>query len=201
MNPPRIGLTGGIGCGKSIVARIFQTLGIPVFNADAEAKQIYNSDTAKQFVVSEICFDAIDANTGEINRRRVAEEVFANPQKLQKLNAFVHPWVFAQFNTWAIQHANAPYLMMESAILFENNLDKHFDYLISVIAPYPIVLQRVLLRDATSEAEVKARIANQMSNEERVARSQFVITNDDLRAVMPQVLSIHRQLSAKDSIK
>lgn len=170
-----IGLTGGIGSGKTTIADYFKSIGIPVYIADEEAKKLYsNIDVIKKVVDlfgNEILTNCL------IDRQKLAKVVFNNITELHKLNHLIHPLVYNDFENWVKNHQNYPILIKESAILFETNSDKNCDYTISVTAPKELRISRVMQRDNCSRAAVLARIKTQLSDKERIAKSNFFITN------------------------
>ncbi len=188
----KIGLTGGIGSGKSTVARVFEVLGIPVFRADDVGKRILNEDPAARTAVTEAFGPAMYAG-GRVDREALAYVVFNDPAALQKLNGIVHPRVRERFRAWSAEQ-NAPYVVMEAAILAESGGAKAMDHLVVVNAPEDVRVQRVMLRDHAAEAEVKARMRSQTDDAHRNAIADSIILNDGLRMVIPQVLELHEQL-------
>ena len=186
-----IGVTGGIGSGKSIVCRIFQQLGIAVYEADIEAKNLYDKyPELKQAVKEQISADAIDKN-GNIDRAKLAEIIFSDEEKLIALNKLVHPLVRKDFRNWVGNHKGYSYLIKEAAILFESGADADCDEVISIVSPIELRMERLLKRDKKSKAEIENILKRQMSDEERIARSKYVIHNDEKQMVIPQVLKIH----------
>jgi dephospho-CoA kinase len=188
----RIGLTGGIGSGKSTVARVFAVLGVPLFDADRAGRQLLNDDPAARAAVIEAFGDALYAS-GSLDRRALAAIVFTDPEKLARLNAIVHPAVRVRFASWAAEQ-QAPYVMMESAILAETGGHHAFDRIVLVDAPEAVRLRRVMLRDAVGEEEVRARMARQGTDAQRAAIAHHIIRNDDTELVVPQVLRVHEAL-------
>ncbi len=188
----KVGLTGGIGSGKSTVARIFEVLGIPVFRADDEAKRILNEDPAARAAVSG-AFGPLMYVNGEVDRRALASVVFNDPVALQKLNGLVHPLVRARFRAWTLDR-KSPYVVMEAAILAESGGAQAMDHLVVVNAPEDVRIQRVMLRDNASEAEVKARMRSQTDDAHRNAVADTIIVNDGHRLVIPQVVQVHARL-------
>lgn len=190
----KIGLTGGIGSGKSTVAEVFQALNVPVFVSDEQARAIQNEDSG---VVSSIMalFGKDIYSGGKLDRAKLASIVFTDRKKLERLNAIVHPAVAKAFNDFAIKHSACPYVLKEAAIIFEHGLEKQLDAVITVIAPDEVRIRRVMERDRVSREDVQKRIANQLSQEEKAQRSDFVIVNDGKQLIVPQVLAIHEQLS------
>lgn len=187
----RIGITGGIGSGKSTLCKTIAELGIPVYNADERAKEVMAHD---QGVRSAVIRDFGEgAYTGNLpNRAVLAAAVFAAPDKLARLNAIVHPAVFADFETWAREQERqgAKAVAVESAILVESGMVKSVDKVIAVEAPEAVRIERVTRRDGMDEAAVKARIARQTGDAQRRAVADWVISTDDSRLILPQLLKI-----------
>ena len=189
----KIGITGGIGSGKTTVCKAFQVLGISVYNADLEAKKLLdNNPSVKENIVSAFGNDIL--NNNQIDRVKLSSIVFNNKEKLDALNKIVHPAVAIHFNDWLNQHANEKYILKEAAILFESNAYKAVDKTITVVAPMELRIQRCIARDNTSRTQVEQRIKNQMSDEEKIKLSHFVIHNDESQLLIPQVLEIHQHL-------
>ena len=197
MNTLQIGITGGIGSGKSVVCKIFQCLGVPTYDADSRAKYVMTTDTILiQQIQKE--FGNLSYNPeGVLNRKYLAEVAFSQPQQLEKLNRLVHPRVGVDYNTWVITHSASPYVIKESALLFESGSASGLDKIISVYAPEAVRIQRVLKRDThRTEQAIKGVIQNQINEEEKRDRADFVILNDDSKLVIPQVLQLHQQFNA-----
>lgn len=192
----KVGLTGGIGSGKSTVARVFETLQIPVYNSDIRAKWLQENDDKVIAAIKHLFGESIYTPTGQLNRVEIGKLVFNNKQLLEALNAIIHPAVAADFEAWYAQQS-APYCIKEAAILFESGANKGLDKTITVSAPQDIRLQRVIARDNTTSELVLKRMANQWDEARKIELSDFVIMNDDKTLVIPQVLLIHSQLTAK----
>ncbi|MXV52500.1 dephospho-CoA kinase [Pedobacter sp. HMF7647] len=185
----KIGITGGIGSGKTTVCKFFEILGIPVFYADTAAKQVMDSDLLlKSGLIDAFGKDVF--NHDGLNRKHLANIVFNDKGKLQLLNSLVHPAVFRSFDAW-VAGQNAPYVLKEAALLFESGSYKACDETILVKAPLELKLKRVIKRDSISAEEVKARMDRQMSDQEKAKLSGHLIINDELNLVIPQVLSLH----------
>lgn len=191
----RVGITGGIGSGKSLVCDVFRVFGVPVSNADDNARYLMEHDTTLIAGIKNLFGEAAYQND-TLNRAYLAQHVFSQPEKLAQLNALVHPAAIAFGNQW-FQRQTAPYAIKEAAIFFESNTHTEMDVMIGVWAPEALRMARVLKRNATTEAAVRARMAQQMPEEEKMRRCDFVITNDDKTAVLPQVLALHQQLLEK----
>lgn len=187
-----VGLTGGIGSGKTTVAKQFALLGIPVYIADEEAKKLMNrSKIIKRKLIELFGCDAyIDSH---LNKAFIAEIIFKDKEILQKMNAIVHPRVAKHFNKWLLKQ-QAPYVIKEAAILFENGSYKFFDYIITVIAPKELRMSRLIKRDNTTKKKIEAIMKNQWSDEQKVELSQFVIKNIDVENTKKQVVEVHNNL-------
>lgn len=170
-----IGLTGGIGSGKTTIANYFSTLGIPVYIADDEAKKLMESSKVKD-LIKEKFGESIFENT-ILNRAKLAEIVFADSEKLNQLNAIVHPAVQNHFKKWLLNHEASPFVIYEAAILFESGNYKNCDYIITVTAPLESRIQRVIGRDKTTREHVLKRINAQWNDEQRISKSDFIIDN------------------------
>jgi dephospho-CoA kinase len=187
-----IGLTGGIGSGKTTVAKIFEVLGIPVYYADEEAKRIMNEDeTIRSKLI--VLFGEETYINGKLNRSHIASIVFKDTKKLDQLNAIVHPVTIADSDRW-MQSQNTLYAIKEAALIFESGSYKKLDYVIGVSSPVDLRIQRVINRDKISKSEVERRIHNQMPEKEKMKRCHFVIVNDEAQLMMPQVLKVHNKL-------
>jgi dephospho-CoA kinase len=190
----KVGLTGNIGSGKSIISHIFNILGIPVYNADNESKKILDSPELIPQIISVFNKEVINSDN-TINKKKLAEIVFNDKLKLDKLNAIIHPLVMYDFETWCSKNNNHPYVINESAILVETNLYKQFDKLITVSAPEELRIARVMKRDNCNREKVLVRINNQLSEEEKIKVSDYIINNNEKDLVIPQVLRIHKALT------
>ncbi len=180
-----IGLTGGIGSGKTLVAHYIKSKGIPVYIADDEAKKIMESQAITQQVATAFGNEFVSDN--KIDREKLAELVFNNPEKLEKLNALIHPLVKQNFDIWLEKHQDFPFVIKEAAILFESGSYKYCDSVITITAPLEVRLQRVIERDKTDRESVLIRIKNQWSEEQKIAKSNFVIHNISVKDTKIQV--------------
>lgn len=196
----QVGITGGIGSGKTTVCHIFETLGIPVYYADDRAKWLmeYNPEV-KGEIVNLFGAQAYD-DSGKLQRKHIAEIAFHDPSVLSKLNAIVHPAVWRDGEEWNKNQAATPYTLKEAALLYESGGSEFLDFIIIVSAPEEIRVNRVVQRDQATKEEVLARIRRQMPEEEKISRADFIILNDGQKALIPQVLSIHRQLLEKAAL-
>lgn len=187
-----VGLTGGIGSGKTTVAKYFEELGVPVYIADSEAKALMNrSKVIRRKLIALFGNEAYLENT--LNRLFIAQQIFNDKKLLNAMNAIVHPKVASHFKRW-VNKQDSPYVISEAAILFENGSYKKYDYIITVTAPEDIRLQRVIKRDNSNKQKVEAIMANQWSDEEKIKRSDFVIENIDLEQTKIQVRKIHKKI-------
>jgi dephospho-CoA kinase len=188
----KIGITGGIGAGKSTVASIFKVLGVPVFDADATAKNILNTDLVlREQVIA--AFGSESYKNGLLDRKYLATLVFNNPDQLAKLNALVHPATIKAAIAWAKQweQQGSPYILKEAALLFEAGTNEGLDYIIGVTAPKELRITRVMARDLVSREEVLNRMQHQLDDTEKMQRCDFVIENNEASLVIPQVLALH----------
>ncbi len=190
-----VGLTGGIGSGKSTVAKLFEILSIPVYYADDRGKWLLSNDQQLQDKVISLFGSKSYLSDGNLNRAYLAEQVFPNPDKLQQLNAIVHPAVAEDFTNWIQINSNSPYLMKEAALILENESYKKLDKVICVMASKSERVKRVLLRDEQrSEEQVLQIMEKQVSNGTRTKLSDFLIYNDGSSSLIKKVLEIHAQL-------
>lgn len=183
-----IGITGGIGSGKSTIAKVFMSMGYPVYNSDLRAKEILETDQE--------LIEAIQAHFGKksytsqgLDRKRMASAVFSNPEKLALLNSIVHPAVGKDFEKW-VSTKKTSFVLKEAAILFETGIYKSLDQTILVTAPIAKRIERVMKRDNITKQEVEARMKNQWSEEKKLQLADFVIDNSGAKLVIPQILSI-----------
>lgn len=185
-----VGLTGGIGSGKSTVRKIFENLGVPVYDADYESKQLLNTDEELKKELIKAFGEKIYSNEGFINKKVFAAIIFNDEKELEKANSIIHPAVEKHFLNW-VNSQEAKYVVKEAAILFESGSFKKTDKIITVSAPVELRIKRVCKRDNTNEEQVRQRIKNQMTDEERKSRSDWVIINDEKQLILPQILKIH----------
>jgi len=191
----KVGITGGIGSGKSVVCQVFSTLGIPVFNADDTARYLMENDPSLvNAIILLLGSDVYDA--GRLDRTKVSAIVFREPDKLQQLNALVHPATISYAQKWFKSHTS-PYAIKEAAIFFESGSYKDIDVMIGVSAPVELRIQRAMQRGNLTREKVLSIIANQMDDDEKMKRCDIVITNNDIAAILPQVLHTHQQLFQK----
>jgi dephospho-CoA kinase len=193
-----IGLTGGIGSGKTTIANEFLSLGIPVYIADDEARKLMQSAKVIDAIRS-VFGDAIFENA-ILNREKLAGIVFSDPEKLEKLNAIVHPAVKKHFDEWLLNHKDAPFVIYEAAILFESGGYKKCDLIISVVAPLETRIQRVMDRDKTTREQVLKRINMQWNDEKRISKSDFVIKNTNMEETKAEIVKILKILKIKQNV-
>ncbi len=185
----RIGLTGNIGSGKTLVSEIFKTLNVPVFNADAEAKKIL--DTPDVTAQLSGIFGKKILIQNKIDRTTLAAIVFSDHQKLQQLNNLIHPAVRAHFANWCVGFSAVDYVIYEAAIIFESGFYQQLDGTMLVTASEEIRIKRVMQRDKLSHEQVLSRIKNQWADLQKASLAQFIIKNDETEMLIPQVLKIH----------
>ncbi len=189
----KIGLTGNIGSGKTVISTIFSILGVPVYHADEESKKFLADPLVKNEILKHFGYGIL-SNDQSINRRSLASIVFSDAIALKQLNSILHPKVKQDFITWALQHCGQHYVIQEAAIIFESGLSGEYDFIIHVSCPKEIAIDRVIKRDKIDGHSVLRRMQFQLNNDEKARLSDFVISNDGCEMVIPQVLSIHQQL-------
>lgn len=187
-----VGLTGGIGSGKTTVAKQFEALDIPVYIADKEAKKLMKRSKIIKRKLIQLFGENAYVND-ELNKPLIADIIFNDKTYLKKMNAIIHPRVSRHFEKWVLKQ-EAPYVIKEVAILFENGGYKLCDYIITVVAPKSLRVKRILKRDNTNETKIEAIMKNQLPDDEKVKRSDFVIENITLEGVNKQVLEIHQKI-------
>ena len=190
----KIGITGGIGSGKTTICKIFEILGIPVYYADEQAKDLVvkNPDLKKKII--ELLGEKAYLEDGSYNRTYVADVVFKDKKKLEKLNQIVHPAVFSDGEQWHLAQKNVPYTLKEAALLFESKGYQLLDKTILVVAPKEVRIERVMKRDNTSKAAILDRISKQMPDAEKIKLADFIILNDGKAPLVNQILKIHDKL-------
>ena len=194
----QIGLTGGIGSGKTVVSKMFNVLGIPVYDSDFNAKELMTTDPE---LIQEIKF-AFGNEVYEmdgLNRDKLAAKVFNNPAELEKLNRMVHPRVGKHYLNW-VSKQTSPVVIKEAALLFESNIARQLDFIIVVTAPETLRIERVKDRDKRTVLQIREIMANQWPQEETIERADAVIVNDNQRAVIPQVMAIWDTIKRKASL-
>ncbi|GAB3194573.1 dephospho-CoA kinase [Pontibacter aydingkolensis] len=190
----KVGVTGGIGVGKTVVARMFKVLGIPVYDSDSRAKWVMHNNEALKTELITAYGAQVFTEQGQLDRGYLASVVFNSPEQLKRLNSLVHPHVRNDFANWINLHADKPYIVKEAALMYESEAWKQVDKMIAVYAPLEVRIKRLLMRDThRTEADLKAIIDRQLTEEEKMARADFVIKNDDQQMVIPQVLALHER--------
>ena len=189
----KIGLTGNIGSGKTTVSKIFELLGIPVFYADDAAKEVMVKDQALIDGIKSAFGKASYFDDGTLNRKHIANIVFNDKEQLTKLNALVHPATFRAFDEWVKKINDVPYVLKEAALLFESDSYKMCDYSIMIQSPVEMRIKRVMQRDGLTREEVESRNSKQFSEEKKAGLADYVIKNDDVQLVIPQVLELHKK--------
>jgi len=188
-----IGLTGGIGSGKTIVAKLFETMGCIIYNSDERAKELYFNTDIKQQVIALLGKEAY-INDIELNKVFIAQVIFSDKDKLQQLNAIIHPAVKQDFKSIVNQYSSETLIIKETALLFEENISKEVDVSILVTAPIELKIERVMKRSNLSRREVEKRMLAQWTDEQKKSLATYVINNDGKEAMIPQILAIIHQL-------
>ncbi len=187
----KVGITGGIGSGKTTVCRIFEVLGVPVFYADNAAKAVMHSDPLLRTDIIESFGANSYSETGELNRKHISSIVFSDELQLAKLNAIVHPAVFRAFDTWANEQRQATYVIKEAALLFESDSNKMCDETVLVKSPEVMKIKRIMERDNTTEDQVRLRMSKQFPDDQKEKLADHILINDEQLLLIPQVLSLH----------
>jgi dephospho-CoA kinase len=196
--PLQVGITGGIGSGKSLICRIFQCLGVNVYNADARARSLMTTDAALVDLIRKEFGPQSYAVDGSLNRTHISTATFGNPDRLKKLNELVHPRVAADYLNWVSENVNQSYILREAALLFESGSYRSVDKMIVVSAPEEIKVRRILLRDPQrTEDDIRKIMQSQWPEKEKLDRADYIIHNDDQHMVIPQVLALHQTFSAE----
>ena len=198
MNQKIIGITGGIGSGKSLICKIFTTMNIPIYDADSRAKYLINNDLSLKISIKNLLGENAYSPSGEYNRAWVASQVFNNPDLLKQLNSLVHPCVHKDAREWVRKYPNSPFLLYEAALMKAAGANNIFDKVIVVNAPIDLRIKRIQARDKRSEQEIKDIIARQISDEERLKIADYVIENDEKKPVLEQVLMLYEKFLGRD---
>lgn len=189
----KVGITGGMGSGKSTIARIFSTFGIPVYDADRAAKRlVLTNNNIRHSIIKH--FGEASYINGQYNKQHIAAIVFNNEEKLKLLNAIIHPATISDANNWFLQQT-APYALKEAALIFESGSEKYLDMVIGVFAPEEIRIQRIIERENTTAEHVIARMKKQMAEDEKMSRCNYVINNSGKESVISQVVQLHITLT------
>jgi len=189
----QVGLTGGIGSGKTLVCSILEKLGVPVFYADREARHLMNENSGLRKQIEEV-FGLEAYLKGTLNREFLAEKVFGDPSLLEKMNALVHPAVREHYTSWVEMQSDPPYVVEEAAILFESGSDLFMDLTVLIYADEEERIQRVMKRDGTDRLQVEKRMKTQMGEEEKKKRADYIIYNDGREMLLPQIIKLHNTI-------
>lgn len=195
----RIGLTGGMGCGKTTVANIFKTLGVPVYFADDAAKRLMHTDENLKAGLIKYFGNDIFIN-GRLNKSALSSRVFGDRVKLNKLNSLVHPATIKDSKNW-MEKQNAYYSIKEAALIFESNSDSLLDYIIGVSSPLHLRIKRIKARDNFTQDEIIERMSNQMDEDLKMEKCNFIIVNNEEKMLIPQVISMHNKLLSLNKLK
>lgn len=188
----KVGLTGGIGSGKSTVAQIFEVLGIPVYYADIEAKRLMNEDPELKSAIIKL-FGRRSFSNNSLDRKFISSIVFSDPEKLELLNALVHPATKKDGEAW-MQKQISPYAIHEAALIFEAKVNDRLDHVIGVSSPEDLRIKRAMERDDVSRDEVMKRMSRQLDENSKMSKCDFVLVNDEEQLLIPQVLELHKKL-------
>ena len=189
----KVGVTGGIGSGKTTVCKVFELLGIPVFYADDVAKSIMQTDPVLKTALLNTFGENSYTKDGMLNRAYISSIVFNDKQELEKLNSLVHPAVLRAFDNWVLEHHESPYVIKEAALLYESGGFKMCNKSILVIAPTLIKMNRVKLRDGISEEDIQLRMNRQFSDEMKIKYADHILNNDEKQLLIPQIIHLHQQ--------
>lgn len=197
----KIGITGGIGSGKSSVSGLLRVMGVPVYDCDREARRLMHSDDAIRRGLVALAGEAVYGADGQLDRRYLATFMFGHDERVAQVNALVHPAVRADFRRWAEERRAEAVVALESAILFEAGMKGDVDAAVLVYTPFDERLQRTMARDGATEEQVRARMASQMSDEERLPLADYVIHNAERDAVTPQVVALIEEINYRNNNK
>lgn len=189
-----IGITGGIGSGKSTVCQVFQLLGVPVFKADEVSKQLLDTNDVIKSGLIRLFGNEIYLSDGKVDQKKLASIIFNNEAQLKKVNELIHPEVRAEFESWVKKHSHFPYVIHEAAILFESGFYKMMDFTILVSAPENQRIDRVMERNSVTEAEVKERIKRQWPEEKKQQLADKELINDNKNLIIPEIIQIDKNL-------
>jgi dephospho-CoA kinase len=189
----KVGITGGIGSGKTTVCKVFELLGIPVFYADDVAKSIMQTDQVLKTALLDTFGENSYTKDGMLNRAYISSIVFNDKQELEKLNSLVHPAVLRAFDNWVLNQHESPYVIKEAALLYESGGFKMCNKSILVIAPTLIKMNRVKLRDGVSEEDIQLRMNRQFSDEIKIKYADYILNNDEKQLLIPQIIQLHQQ--------
>ncbi len=193
-----VGLTGGIGSGKTLISKVFQSFGVPIFYTDTEAKKLYQDPIFLQQISQTFGEEVVENN--QLQNQKLANIVFNNPEALKQLNALIHPKVLELYTLWQSKQTT-PYTILESAIIFESNWQNHFDCIINISTPIEVAIRRVQERDKLSRERITERINNQFPIEKREELSHYNIKHDDKTMLLPQIIAIHKDILKQTNTK
>lgn len=196
MNPQILGITGGIGSGKSVVAQCLYNMNIPIYNTDNEAKRLNNTHPAIRQALEQLIGEEIYTECGYLNKPLLVRYLFENEHHAKQINAIIHPYVEEDFLQWK-QRQESPWVAIESAILYESGFDRLTDKIITIYAPQEMRIERASKRDHTSVDTIRQRMEHQMPDEEKRIRAAYTIINDDKHPILPQILDILANLLCK----
>ena len=197
----KIGITGGIGSGKTTICQIFETFGIPVFYADTVAKQIMYTDNKLKLNIQKAFGEDVYTTQGDLNRKHLASMVFNNVEKLNILNSLVHPAVYMAFDNWVICQTNTPYVIKEAALLFESESYKMCHYTVLVKSPVNLKTPRIMQRDGISLDEVNLRMSRQFTDNHKEEMANFIVLNNEQKLLVPQVVNLHEHFIKLEQMK
>lgn len=193
----KVGITGGIGSGKSLVCSVLERLGVPVYYADKEARRLMNTHPELQRAIKDFFGEEV-YRSGELDAQKLGSMVFGNPVFLEKINQLVHPFVRDDFLSWSAAWDAVPYVIEEAAILFESGASRHMDMSVLVYAPEKLRIDRVMSRDGVSRSEVEKRIKMQMDEEQKKELADRVILNDEKNLLLPQIVALHEDIKTRN---
>ena len=190
----KVGITGGIGSGKTTVCEIFRLLGVPVFHADDEARYLQNNDISIRNQLVGLFGADIYLSSGVLDRKKLAGFIFNNQELLANVNQIIHPAVRQRFIKWSFEYANEPYVLYEAAILLESGYSSDFDFNILILADENVRIERVTRRDRISENLVRERIRNQMTDSQKINLVDYTIENDNRYLLIPQIIELDKAI-------
>ncbi len=190
----QVGLTGNMGSGKTTVAKVFETLNIPIFYADIEAKSLYQEDCVQKEVIKMFGDSVLRGN--QLSIKMLSSLVFSDVNKLKQLTDLIHPLVKAKYQEWYKKFIDVPYVIMENAVLFEGGFDSYCDYIITVVATKKSRIERIQKRDKLNIEEIELRLSKQLNENTKISQSDFIIDNNENIPLLPQILKIHKHLSS-----
>ncbi|MEI6677229.1 MAG: dephospho-CoA kinase [Mariniphaga sp.] len=197
----KIGITGGIGSGKTTACEIFKLLGVPVFHADTEARNLQNNDLTIKKRLIELFGGEIYTDDGMLDRKQLAKIIFNNHEALLAVNTIIHPAVRQCFMKWLEKHQNSAYVLYEAAILFESGYASDFDKIILILADEAVRIRRVVHRDGTSEDLVKQRISNQIPDFEKIDKADHILENNGFKLLLPEIIKLDQLIREDGKIR